>query len=164
MSIRTESVKAFIENPIVLSAFTSWFLAQVVKAAIMLLTVNRRRGTGRVRRREILETIAWRTGGMPSSHAALVSALTTSLAFKEGFQSNLFAVSFFFSLIIMRDAMGVRRSSGIQGKSLNSLGRNLVERFGVEYHPVKEVQGHAPLEVVVGALMGVFIAAAYVYL
>jgi acid phosphatase family membrane protein YuiD len=101
---------------------------------------------------------------MPSSHAALVSALTTSLAFQEGFQSNLFAVSFFFSLIIMRDAMGVRRSSGIQGKSLNVLGRNLVERFGVEYHPVKEVQGHAPLEVVVGALMGVFIAAAYAYL
>ncbi|GHV75610.1 phosphatidic acid phosphatase [Spirochaetia bacterium] len=158
MSLRTESVKAFIENPVVLSAVTSWFLAQAVKAAIMLLKANRRSG------REILKTIAWHTGGMPSSHAALVSALTTSLAFKEGFQSNLFAVSFFFSLIIMRDAMGVRRSSGIQGKSLNSLGRNLVERFGVEYHPVKEVQGHAPLEVVVGALMGVFIAAAYAYL
>jgi acid phosphatase family membrane protein YuiD len=158
MPIRTESVKAFIENPIVLSAVTSWFLAQVVKAAIMLLKANRKSG------REILETIAWRTGGMPSSHAALVSALTTSLAFKEGFQSNLFAVSFFFSLIIMRDAMGVRRSSGIQGKSLNSLGRNLVERFGVEYHPVKEVQGHAPLEVVIGALLGIFIAAAYAYL
>jgi acid phosphatase family membrane protein YuiD len=158
LSIRSESVKAFIENPVVLSACTSWFLAQVVKAAIMLLKANRKSG------REILETIAWRTGGMPSSHAALVSALTTSLAFQEGFQSNLFAVSFFFSLIIMRDAMGVRRSSGIQGKSLNSLGRNLVERFGVEYHPVKEVQGHAPLEVVVGALMGIFIAAAYAYL
>jgi acid phosphatase family membrane protein YuiD len=158
MSIRTESVRAFIENPLVLSAVTSWFLAQVVKAAIMLLKANRRSG------REILETIAWRTGGMPSSHAALVSAMTTSLAFKEGLQSNLFAVSFFFSLIIMRDAMGVRRSSGIQGKSLNSLGRNLVERFGVEYHPVKEVQGHAPLEVVIGALLGIFIAAAYAYL
>jgi acid phosphatase family membrane protein YuiD len=158
MSIRAESVKAFIENPIVLSAVTSWFLAQVVKAAIMLLKANRKSG------REILETIAWRTGGMPSSHAALVSAMTTSLAFQEGLKSTVFAVSFFFSLIIMRDAMGVRRSSGIQGKSLNSLGRNLEERFGVEYHPVKEVQGHAPLEVVVGALMGIFIAAAYAYL
>jgi acid phosphatase family membrane protein YuiD len=64
----------------------------------------------------------------------------------------------------MRDAMGVRRSSGIQGKSLNSLGRNLEERFGLEYHPVKEVQGHGPLEVVIGALLGIFIAAAYAYL
>jgi acid phosphatase family membrane protein YuiD len=64
----------------------------------------------------------------------------------------------------MRDAMGVRRASGMQGKSLNSLGRHLEERFGLEYHPVKEVQGHAPLEVVIGALLGLFIAAAYAYL
>ena len=157
-AVRPESVKAFIENPLVLSALTSWFLAQVVKVAIMLLKTKRRSG------RDIFYTIAWRTGGMPSSHAALVSAMTASLAIKEGFQSNLFAVSFFFSLIIMRDAMGVRRSSGMQGKSLNVLGRNLEERFGLEYHPVKEVQGHAPLEVVIGALLGIFIAAAYAYL
>jgi acid phosphatase family membrane protein YuiD len=158
MSIRSESVKIFIENPIVLSAITSWFLAQMVKAAIMLLKANRKSG------KEVLATIAWRTGGMPSSHAALVSAMTTSVAFKEGVQSNLFVVVFFMSLIIMRDAMGVRRSSGIQGKSLNSLGRNLEERFGFEYHPIKEVQGHTPLEVVIGALLGIFIAAAYAYL
>jgi acid phosphatase family membrane protein YuiD len=158
MSIRSESIKAFIENPIVLSALTSWLLAQVVKAAIMLLKTNRKNG------REVLMTIVWRTGGMPSSHAALVSALTTSVAIREGLQSNLFAVIFFTSLIIMRDAMGVRRSSGIQGKSLNSLGRNLEERFGLEYHPIKEVQGHTPLEVAIGALLGIFIAAAYAYL
>ncbi|MDR1596474.1 MAG: divergent PAP2 family protein [Treponema sp.] len=158
MSIQSESVKAFIENPIVLSAVTSWFLAQVVKAAIMLLKTNRKNG------REVLITIVWRTGGMPSSHAALVSAMTASVGIREGLQSNLFAVIFFTSLIIMRDAMGVRRSSGIQGKSLNSLGRNLEERFGLEYHPIKEVQGHTPLEVIIGALLGIFIAAAYAYL
>jgi acid phosphatase family membrane protein YuiD len=158
MSIQSESVKVFIENPIVLSAITSWFLAQVVKAAIMLLKTNRKNG------REILMTIVWHTGGMPSSHAALVSAMTTSVAFREGLQSNLFAVIFFTSLIIMRDAMGVRRSSGIQGKSLNSLGRDLEERFGLEYHPIKEVQGHTPLEVAIGALLGIFIAAAYAFL
>jgi acid phosphatase family membrane protein YuiD len=157
MSIRSESVKVFVENPVVLSAFTSWFLAQVVKAAVMLLKTNRRSG------KDILATITWRTGGMPSSHAAVVSAMTTSIFFNEGF-SNLFAVSFFISLIIMRDAMGVRRSSGMQGKSLNSLGRSLEERFGLEYHPVNEVQGHAPLEVVIGSLLGIFIAAAYAYL
>jgi acid phosphatase family membrane protein YuiD len=158
MSIQSESVKAFIENPIVLSALTSWFLAQAVKTAIMLLKTNRKNG------REVLVTIVWRTGGMPSSHAALVSAMTASVAIREGLQSNLFAVVFFTSLIIMRDAMGVRRSSGIQGKSLNSLGRNLEERLGLEYHPIKEVQGHTPLEVVIGALLGIFIAAAYAYL
>ena len=158
MSIRTESVKVFIENPIVLSAITSWFLAQVIKAAIMLLKTHRKNG------KEILKSIAWRTGGMPSSHASLVSSMTTSIAFKEGLHSNLFAVSFFISLIIMRDAMVVRRSSGIQAKSLNSLGHSIEERMGLEYHPVKEVQGHTPLEVVIGALLGIFIAAAYAYL
>jgi acid phosphatase family membrane protein YuiD len=158
MSVRTVSFRAFIENPIVLSAITSWFLAQAIKSAIMLLRVKRRDA------KEILKTIAWRTGGMPSSHAALVSAMTASVAVKEGIQSNLFAVSFFIGLVIMRDAMGVRRSSGIQAKSLNSLGKSMEERIGVEYHAVKEVQGHTPLEVVIGALLGIFIAAAYAFL
>jgi acid phosphatase family membrane protein YuiD len=158
MSVRTVSFRAFIENPIVLSAITSWFLAQAIKSAIMLLRAKRRDA------KEILQTIAWRTGGMPSSHAALVSAMTTSIAVKEGVQSNLFALAFFIGLVIMRDAMGVRRSSGIQAKSLNSLGKSIEERMGVEYHAVKEVQGHTPLEVVIGALLGIFIAAAYAFL
>jgi acid phosphatase family membrane protein YuiD len=68
------------------------------------------------------------------------------------------------ALVIMRDAMGVRRSSGMQAKSLNSLGKSMEERMGVEYHAVKEVQGHTPLEVVIGALLGIFIAAAYAFL
>jgi acid phosphatase family membrane protein YuiD len=158
MSLRTTPFRVFIENPIVLSAITSWFLAQAIKSAIVLLRTKRRD------RGEILRTIAWRTGGMPSSHAALVSALTASIAVKEGIHSNLFAVCFFMALIIMRDAMGVRRSSGIQAKSLNSLGKSMEERMGVEYHAVKEVQGHTPLEVVIGALLGIFIAAAYAFL
>lgn len=158
MSIQMESVKGFIENPIFLSSVTSWFLAQLVKAAIILLKNNKRNG------RDILETIVWRTGGMPSSHASLVSSMTTSVAFREGVCSNLFAVSFFMSLIVMRDAMGVRRSSGLQARSLNSLGHNLENRLGFEFHPVKEIQGHTPLEVVIGALLGIFIAAAYAYL
>ncbi|MDR2103475.1 MAG: divergent PAP2 family protein, partial [Treponema sp.] len=113
---------------------------------------------------EILETIAWRTGGMPSSHAALVSAMATAVALREGVGSNLFAVSFWLALIVMRDAAGVRRSSGLQGRALNLLGRNMADKLGIEYHPVKEVHGHAPLEVVIGALLGIFMAAAYAYL
>jgi acid phosphatase family membrane protein YuiD len=158
MSVRTASLRVFFENSIVLSAITSWFLAQAIKLAIMMLRTKQRNV------KEMLQTIAWRTGGMPSSHAALVSAMTTSIGIKEGVQSNLFALSFFVTLVIMRDAMGVRRSSGIQAKSLNSLGKSMEERIGVEYHAVKEVQGHTPLEVVIGALLGIFIAAAYAYL
>jgi acid phosphatase family membrane protein YuiD len=151
-------MKVFVENPIFLSAVTSWFLAQLVKAVITLLRTRNRNG------RELLKTIAWRTGGMPSSHAALVSAMTTSIAFKEGISSNLFVISFFLSLIVLRDSMGVRRSSGIQARILNNLGRSLAEQMKIEFHPVKEVLGHTPLEVVLGAFLGIFIAAAYTYL
>jgi len=155
---RAEQVKAFVENPIFLSAVTSWFLAQLVKAVIALLKTRRRSS------RELLETIAWRTGGMPSSHAALVSSVTTSIAFREGISSNLFILSFFLAGIVIRDSLGVRRSSGIQARTLNSLGRNLAERMKIEFHPVKEVLGHTPLEVVIGTLLGIFIAAAFAYL
>ncbi|MDR0723514.1 MAG: divergent PAP2 family protein [Treponema sp.] len=155
MSIRGVALKSFFENLIFLSAVSSWFFAQLIKTVIVLLN-TRKKST-----REILAIMVLRTGGMPSSHAALVSSLTTSVAFKEGIGSNLFAVSFWFALIVMRDAMGVRRSSGIQARVLNLFGRNVADRLDVEYHPVKEVHGHAPLEVVVGAFLGIFIAAAY---
>lgn len=112
----------------------------------------------------MLEAFFWRTGGMPSSHAAMVAALTVTAGIREGINSNLFIISFFLSLIILRDAVGVRHSSGIQAKTLNMLGRALSERLQIEYHPVKEIMGHKPLEVVVGCFIGIFIAAAYAYL
>lgn len=155
MVMRGMSLKSFFENPIFLSAVSSWFMAQLIKTAIVLL--SRRKKTFH----ELLEISVWRTGGMPSSHAALVSAMTTSVAFIEGIGSNLFMVSFWLALVVMRDALGVRRSSGLQAKVLNMLGRSVEQKLAVEYHPVKEVNGHTPLEVAVGALLGVFIAAAY---
>jgi acid phosphatase family membrane protein YuiD len=155
---RPESLRAFFENPIFLSCVSSWFSAQLMKAVIVLLKGRRRSS------REILETIAWRTGGMPSSHASLVASMATSVAFWEGIGSNLFIVTLFFALIVMRDAMGVRRASGIQARTLNLLGRQLAENVKIDYHSIKEVHGHAPLEVVIGALLGIFIAAAYAYL
>jgi acid phosphatase family membrane protein YuiD len=64
----------------------------------------------------------------------------------------------------MRDAMGVRRSSGLQARSLNTFGKTIAEKLDIEFKPVKEIHGHKPLEVAVGALLGVFIAAAYAFL
>ena len=101
---------------------------------------------------------------MPSSHAAVVTALTTSVAFVEGIASNLFVFSFWFMLIVMRDALGVRRSAGLQARALNNLGRQTAETQGFIFHPVKEIQGHSPLEVIVGSLLGIFIAAGFALL
>jgi acid phosphatase family membrane protein YuiD len=157
ISLRAASLKSFVENPIFLSSVLSWFIAQIIKTVVVLLKKKRNM-------RDVVETIVWRTGGMPSSHAALVSSMTVSVAFLEGIQSNLFVVSFFLSLIVLRDAVGVRRSSGLQSRALNTLGKQMMEKLDAEFHPVKEVHGHKPLEVVLGALLGIFIAAAYALL
>ncbi|GHV52480.1 phosphatidic acid phosphatase [Spirochaetia bacterium] len=158
MPLRAEPLKAFLENPIFLSSVSSWFFAQLIKAVILILRSRHKT------LRDIVETMLWRTGGMPSSHVALVSAMAASTAIVEGPGSNIFQISFWFALIIMRDAMGVRRSSGLQAKALNILGRQVSDHIQGEYHPIKEVNGHAPLEVVIGALLGIFIAAAFAYL
>jgi len=153
-----ESLRAFFANPIILSALTSWFLSQLIKGIISLLQVRKKGFL------ELLETLVWRTGGMPSSHAAVVGAMTAAVGFNEGIASNLFAVSLFVAMVVMRDAMGVRRASGLQARALNVLGMQVAEKAGIEFHPVKEIKGHAPLEVIVGAFLGVFIAAAFAWL
>jgi acid phosphatase family membrane protein YuiD len=160
MPLRAEPLRAFLENQIFLSSITSFCMAQFLKMTIHLISSRKKN----FRLRDILETLVWRTGGMPSSHAALVCSLATSFAFVEGPGSNLFQLSFWFALVVLRDAMGVRRSSGIQARILNILGRQVSEKLDTEYHPVKEIQGHTPLEVVVGGLLGIFISAAFVFL
>jgi acid phosphatase family membrane protein YuiD len=150
--LKSASLRALSENMIFLSSVCSLVSAQLLKS--ILFIVNRRKRKSR----ELVEILIWRTGGMPSSHAALVSSLCTSIAFVKGIASDLFVFSFWFALVVLRDAMGVRRSAGLLAKALNNLGKQASEKTGLEFHSVKEIQGHTPLEVVVGAFIGVFIA------
>jgi acid phosphatase family membrane protein YuiD len=152
-SLQTASFKALFENVIFLSSILSLCSAQVLKGIIYVLN-GRKKKT-----RELLEIVTWRTGGMPSSHAAVVCSLCTSIALAEGIGSNLFIFSFWFALVVLRDAMGVRRSAGLLARALNSLGKTVSEKTGLVFNPVKEIQGHTPLEVVIGGLLGMFIAA-----
>ena len=94
---------------------------------------------------------------MPSSHSALVTALTTSIGFKDGVHSDLFIFALFSAIIVIRDAMGVRRSSGIQAKMLNTISLEVAQITDKAFKPVKEVQGHSPIEVFAGILLGFFI-------
>ena len=103
----------------------------------------------------------WKTGGMPSSHSALVTALATSIGFNTGLRTPLFTLSLFYGILIIRDALGVRRSSGVQAQALNALSRELHEKLGTEHRQVKEVSGHSPSEVAVGAGLGFFIGLAF---
>jgi len=150
---RAAFLRAFFENTVFLSAFVSLCVAQLLKGLIHILN-------GRTKKtRELLEVITWRTGGMPSSHAAVVCALCTAIAFAEGVTSNMFMLSLWFALIVLRDAMGVRRAAGLSSRALNQLGKAAAEKLGVEFQPAKEIQGHTPLEVVLGGLLGIFLAA-----
>ena len=143
------------QNPVFLSALASWFLAQILKSFIMLLRKRPRTA------REILVNIFWTTGGMPSSHSAVVASLATAAGFVEGPDSTLFFVTLFYAVLTFRDALGVRRAAGAQARAINQLIRGLSRRFSLKIRPVKEVHGHSIPEVFVGSLLGFFIAVAF---
>ncbi len=149
-------LQMFITNPIFLSAIFSWLSAQFIKTLIRLVS-------GRVHSlSELISLLLWKTGGMPSSHSALVSAITTAIGYRSGINSEIFLLSCCFALVTVRDAVGVRRSSGIQAKVINTIGTELKKKEVIDsFNPVKEVQGHKPLEVIVGCLLGVFIGTAF---
>lgn len=148
-------VSRIFASPVFLSALSSWFTAQLLKSVVALFR-NRPRTA-----REILLNLLWTTGGMPSSHSAVVAALATSVGFSEGPGSPLFFVTVFYALLIFRDALGVRRAAGAQAKVLNQLIRELSRRHRTRVRPVKEIHGHTLSEVFVGALLGFFIALAF---
>jgi uncharacterized protein len=141
-------------NPVFLSAIMSLFTAQFAKALIALFH-HRRAGF-----REIFATLLWRTGGMPSSHSALVLAISTAIGITRGINSDLFVLSLFFTLVVIRDAVGVRRAAGLQARAINMLGSKTSRRLRFQFKPVKEVHGHTFPQVVVGSLMGFLIALA----
>ncbi len=151
-------LQSLLLNPVFLSCLFSWFGAQLVKTVIMLLK-------GRIRSiKELFALLIWRTGGMPSSHSAIVSAMTTSIGIRAGLDSDLFVLSMCFSLVVIRDALGVRRANGLQAKALNEMGKELSKKEIIMYKPVKEVHGHQPIEVFVGVLFGISMAVGFCFL
>lgn len=145
-------IKLFFQNPIFLACFCSWFGAQFIKTAINLCY-------GRIKSfKQLLEFMLIKTGGMPSSHSALTTALATTVGIRNGLNSDIFFVSLIFLAITVRDAFGVRRSSGITIKRVNEISKELTEKGELKpYKPIKEVNGHKPMEVMFGCLLGFFV-------
>jgi uncharacterized protein len=142
-------------NDIFLSAVFSLLIAQFIKS-IVLIFKSRAKSF-----RDVIATFLWKTGGMPSSHSALAISIAASIAIADGPNTSLFILALFFALVVIRDAMGVRRAAGLQAKALNLLGKELASKLGIAFHPVREVHGHSPSEVIVGGLLGFFIALAF---
>lgn len=144
-----------LHNTVFLAAVSSWIISQFLKTIITLFSSKS------TSFRELVSLLIWKTGGMPSSHSALVASVSTTIGFKSGISSDLFVFSCCFALVVIRDSVGVRRSSGQQAKALNELGAKLSSRLKYQFKPVKEIQGHRPMEVLAGILLGFFIGVAF---
>ena len=130
-----------LENKPLWAAILSWVIAQVLKVVILLVT-----------EKKVDFTRLYGSGGMPSSHTALVCALAASLGKLYGLNSPLFAISAVFSSVVMYDAAGVRRAAGKQAQVINWL----LHLNGYTYmEQLKELLGHTPLQVFAGATLGV---------
>ncbi|MEA2629559.1 MAG: uncharacterized protein QOJ10_2019 [Chloroflexota bacterium] len=95
------------------------------------------------------------TGGMPSSHSAIVMGMTTAVGKYAGVNSAAFAIALIFSFVVMYDAAGLRRAAGRQAAILNRLVEDLVNMRGVQEAKLRELLGHTPVEVLVGAVLGI---------
>lgn len=134
-------------NPTFMSGLFACLLAQSLK--IMLNFIVEKKWDLKV---------VFASGGMPSSHSALCTALTTSVALCHGISDSLFPVCLGFSLIVMYDAIGVRRHAGMQAQVLNKIIEDLFQGHPISERKLKELLGHTPLQVFVGALLGIAVA------
>ena len=141
-------INDILNNYALICSMSGWLIASLAKIVILLI---------REKRLDFRKIFA--SGGMPSSHSATVSSLATAVAKTDGLQSTGFAIAFMFAFIVMYDAAGVRRAAGEQARILNQLVNNLSEHKPVYAKKnLKELIGHTPLEVIVGALLGILIA------
>ena len=131
---------AFFDNSVLFWSLTSCLLAQFLKIIFNFFS------TGKIRLGIIFET-----GGMPSSHSALITGVTSGIGFELGFDNPIFALSVAVSLIVMYDASGVRKSAGIQAKEINKLTKKIDPKSELN---LKETLGHTKFEVIVGSFLG----------
>ena len=139
-----DQIQLFFTNKYIYVPFLLWFGIQVFKVIWDLVE------TKKFNFKRIMGA-----GGMPSSHSAVVTSLATLIGKSQGLDSPIFALSVIFALIVMYDAAGVRRAAGKQAKLLNKI----VNTPGLTTLQVQErlveVLGHSPIEVGVGAIIGI---------
>lgn len=124
-----------------------WGAAQVLKFVIELLY-----------KRRVNFRLLTTAGGMPSSHSAAVSALTTAIAIREGVSSSIFVLSLLFAVVTMYDAAGVRRAASIQAHILNQMIEELFQGHPISENKLRELLGHTPIEVFAGLVLGIAVS------
>ena len=145
-----------MSNPVLIGVFDNgvlwWGLAACGVAQLSKLVIElvvHRRWNPRV----LVET-----GGMPSSHSALLTGTTAALGWVQGFEGPLFALAAVLCFVVLYDASGVRRAAGLTAARVNEIGYNSMATADPAPKPLKENLGHTRLEVLIGALIGPLLA------
>lgn len=138
---------AILQNRVLWTALTGWFLAQAFKIPI-----------------DYFRTRHWNwasffaAGGMPSSHSALVTSVALGAGLHHGFDSPVFAVAVAVAMVVVYDATGVRRQAGMQAQKINIMVEELLRGHPISHQQLREVIGHTPLEAIGGVLLGLVVA------
>lgn len=139
-----------LANQVAQATFFAWATAQVLKVLIELIW-----------RRKLDLRLLTSAGGMPSSHSAIVCALATAVGIHDGVSSSLFAISLVLAVVVMYDAAGVRRAAGVQARILNQIIDELFQGHPISETRLRELIGHTPIQVVVGAALGIVLSWAW---
>ena len=136
----------FLHNKIVVTTFFGWFVAQTIKVVIGVITEKK-------------FNFKWfvGTGGMPSSHAAGVTAMATGVGLYEGVATALFGVTLMFTVVVICDAQGVRRSTGKQAEILNRIMDDIYWKKAIKEDRLMELIGHTPIQVLAGIFVGLLV-------
>lgn len=144
------NVLALFENKALIAGLTAWAFAQMIKIPLDYLRTRRWNWS-------LLLT----TGGMPSSHSALMTATTLAIGLYDGLDSPVFALGVVLTMIVTYDAAGVRQQAGIHAQRINVIMAELLKGHPINERDLREVLGHTPLEVIGGILLGLAVATSH---
>jgi acid phosphatase family membrane protein YuiD len=135
--------REIIGNPVLFVGIFAWFLAQFLKVPIQYILY-----------RKVNWGLWFSSGGMPSSHSALMSSITFAIGMFNGFDTPIFALAFAVSMIVIYDAAGAREA-GRHAEMLNILVNEFFSGQPISEKQLKEVIGHTPAQVLAGIVLGV---------
>ena len=138
---------ALFQNKALIAGLTAWALAQVIKIPLDYLRTRRWNWA-----------LLFTTGGMPSSHSALVTSTTLAIGLYYGLDHPTFALGVVITMIVTYDAAGVRQQAGIHAQRINIIFEELLRGHPISERDLRVVLGHTPLEVVGGILLGLVVA------
>lgn len=136
-----------LANHVLIAALSAWLLAQLLKLPF-----------GYLLKREWDWSLFFGAGGMPSSHAALITSAAVSIGLSQGFSSPLFGLALAVALIVLYDAAGIRRQAGEHARLINAMLSDFASGNPLREEQLKELLGHTPGEVVAGAILGLAVA------